>query len=1241
MKTSVSVLLGLLLITVQITLPGQTLQEPIWILSSQYDDIKVHPFNSEIFFFLLKGKWGMTDLSGQVLADPKFYKIEGYNSKYVKIYVNPDINNEYSNADLKCGIMDVAGRILVEPQYADVAFYNYWLYAVKTDSTWSIINAAGIVWSLSLFDCENPLKTILREKMNHGELEKTAFRMFNGCKVQLLPVEGEQVVVLKMGNYYGVLDTVGKLLTDIKYTYIYPDIVDNRLFLFDETEWSCLNVANNQLVTVPFKKLFDFVPAKQPFEINISGSASPKPIPHFSSHDGMLIPFEDNGEAGFIKADLNVTVSGFQKVNKFNGSYAAVEKEGLWGLIDSSGQWKLNPRYEGLSKFDSSSFYEVRIKGKYGIIDVDGKIIVQPRYDRIQYYRNNYYLVTLNEKKGIIYVKGSSATTLIETKYDEITIEPKYQLASVQSNNLYGAVSLKNGTELLNCQYSYLRLGARQAVVKNGNTIKILNIFDNKFPEDFYASKYQFRDSEVRVSEGIISINCSRTATREETFHGYVGPTGEIYSFEDAFYVCDFSEGLGAVLYDGDPKRKRIEFIDANGNVVLKVLVSSLPYTGDAKFKNGLIKLEVSHKTRLLAHPLTYRERYQNAQQEQFNKYGFEWYVRPKGEPEAAFSEGLAYWVKPSQTTNSQVEGLFGEQRGFFNKEGALVIPTGTFQNDENDVIIHNPNEQKFQEGKVHYYSKRYDKYGFIDRKGNVVIEPQFTFVRPFSEGFCVGVKNGKFQLFDSHGGAHSKQYDWLAPFSEGLAFFIDGSSMGYLDHDSRELFRRDHVLVCSSKGSFYSDIEKKYWLKVIASMDGDKRPKIKYPDLFINAKRVLNTTVNAYSMTDTLKNEFFEANFHNGRAMICQNNLYGFINKMGEVIIPPRYKAAGIFSEGLAAVQNAAGLWGYIDSTGNQVINFQYSLAQPFSESLAAVQRNSEPGFWGYIDKSGVMVIRPHFSYAEPFVGNVAKVCTIFKEDETYEDWAKTKPYREQACGYITHPRGSLFLPKATFLISVGLENYSLNTYNPQAVFPSIEKSSGNAFRLLRKVTNSQGSTLDDRHAKALVNENATKKNILQGLLQMAGRMQESDLLIFYFSGYGQSTSLFPYDYDPSNPRKKAQTDLTIREIIDSLKNYPGQKLLFLDIRPSAGENELKKEDVIYPPGIYSIINTSDGTEGINFSNNFLKALDADGDLDYDRRITLLEVLRSLKKQTGSDQAFRINQAQNARMPEFFLRKL
>ena len=154
-------------------------------------------------------------------------------------------------------------------------------------------------------------------------------------------------------------------------------------------------------------------------------------------------------------------------------------------------------------------------------------------------------------------------------------------------------------------------------------------------------------------------------------------------------------------------------------------------------------------------------------------------------------------------------------------------------------------------------------------------------------------------------------------------------------------------------------------------------------------------------------------------------NALWGYIDKQGDWVIPPRansvgtwrrnesgrwvfarhhaaFTGAGVFSGGLAAVlDKETGLVGYIDNQGQWAISprFDASHLHPFSMGLAPV-RDAAANRFGYIDKAGAWAIEPKFwGYMGPFAERVAPV---LGESESHS-----------GCGYINQSGGWFIEPE------------------------------------------------------------------------------------------------------------------------------------------------------------------------------------------------------------------------------------
>ncbi len=105
----------------------------------------------------------------------------------------------------------------------------------------------------------------------------------------------------------------------------------------------------------------------------------------------------------------------------------------------------------------------------------------------------------------------------------------------------------------------------------------------------------------------------------------------------------------------------------------------------------------------------------------------------------------------------------------------------------------------------------------------------------------------------------------------------------------------------------------------------------------------------------------------------VIRDNKVGFMNRQGEIVIPPQFDSAEDFSEGVASVR-IDGHWAFIDETGKVLFQLpQYTSVSNFYDGLASVeiQRDDElDPHAGYIDHSGTLVIplrfRSRYSFSE-----------------------------------------------------------------------------------------------------------------------------------------------------------------------------------------------------------------------------------------------------------------------------------
>ena len=169
-------------------------------------------------------------------------------------------------------------------------------------------------------------------------------------------------------------------------------------------------------------------------------------------------------------------------------------------------------------------------------------------------------------------------------------------------------------------------------------------------------------------------------------------------------------------------------------------------------------------------------------------------------------------------------------------------------------------------------------------------------------------------------------RFEWANDFSEGLANVSVNGRSGFIDKEGRfvippvynpggsYIFGHDIPSYIFNEGlAVVSQGEYPHWVSGCINKSGDVVIPITFQCLYP---------------------------FSEGLAAFREGELWGYLNTRGEKVIPPRYKSAGCFHDGLAPVQLATGEYRYIDKEGDEVIrrtrNFIISLDEHFPGGCA-----------------------------------------------------------------------------------------------------------------------------------------------------------------------------------------------------------------------------------------------------------------------------------------------------------------
>jgi hypothetical protein len=285
----------------------------------------------------------------------------------------------------------------------------------------------------------------------------------------------------------------------------------------------------------------------------------------------------------------------------------------------------------------------------------------------------------------------------------------------------------------------------------------------------------------------------------------------------------------------------------------------------------------------------------------------------------------------------------YGDEWGFISADGDLLFKIRCYS------------IRSFFEGLAIYaVSKNGEiKYGYINTKGDVVIEPKYDNAGDFAEGLAPVLSNRKWGFINTKGEYVIKAaYQGAGPFSEGLACVHIWRTIG-------------RAAIPPGEGRTNEDAPLRYfrYLKYLSYLEMEsiaEFPDGKYGYIDRNGIMVVEPHTWDYA----------EA-FHDGCAVVRKlDQGWTFINSKGEMIAGRWFESCDSFSEGMAAV-SINRKKGYINTKGELIIPPKFNFVGSFSEGIAPVEVDYEK--WGAINKKGLFVIKPIYDDLDNFSDGLA----------------------------------------------------------------------------------------------------------------------------------------------------------------------------------------------------------------------------------------------------------------------------
>ena len=638
------------------------------------------------------------------------------------------------------------------------------------------------------------------------------------------------------------------------------------------------------------------------------------------------------------------------KNNDEDGTYA-------YGVVNESGTVYIPVVYDRIEFTNEYGAYEDNVykcekKGKWGLVSSTNGTLLPCEYSSLSNVGNGIWRTSKNGKSGYVQLnRTSSITTLIPCIYESLEDYSSDSYIHATLKGKKGMIDSKNNT-IIPFEYSFI---SDLCHTSNGNSIVWVE-------KDGKHGIYSYNGKELQpcdIEKAYIQTDYNH---KEELSYTDCPLTTYIYIVRNGMTgVISGStfESLVPCMYEYlSPIKADKAFYKANGK------------WGIIDTSNKAIQLAIYDNIEIDGSNLSE----QNMPSKAFQS---DMYVRCNSRVGMLKANGEDFipvkYDSLGVYSDDMLEAKVGSKYGFLNEEGKEAVP--------------------FIYSQVHDYSEglaavvnENGKYLFIDKLGNVAIKPkEYDRVDKFTNGTCKVYRKDKFWEIDREG---KKVKDSKKKVEVGNVDENKSNDDMYVENsenvsDTNTVYDKDlaptPTVISTSQPNniqlsqnFSSNISK--YDAVLGNFSDGLLPVTKNKKLgYINAEgeEVIPCTKKYYIEPGMDDGIVKYGSFHDGLAQVysfegesgaiefqgAKNIKIGYMNKLGETVIPAIYDYADDFSEGKAYVRSND-FQGFIDTTGKRLFQCKQSPTDMFFSDGLVLISDYDDGKYIFYNSEGKIAL-------------------------------------------------------------------------------------------------------------------------------------------------------------------------------------------------------------------------------------------------------------------------------------------